>query len=126
MRHMVVNLMVDTSQIGMTRSEMASSWIVWIGEVMDTRFIIVLVLTGTMIAIVIIHIGGVMGYFPNELKKEKPPTCLFFCILGGTPSPRVRGLEGEVPQKSFVGLEPKVGVLHPSMFGPKPWRILDM
>jgi len=45
---------------------------------------------------------------------------LIFDSLGGTPSPRVWGLEVGATQKSFVGLEPKVGFLHPSIFGPKP------
>ena len=35
------------------------------------------------------------------------------CSLGGIPSPRVQGLEGKALQGSLVGLEPKVGVLHP-------------
>ena len=37
--------------------------------------------------------------------------------LGGTPSPRVQGLERNMPQVSLLGLEPKYGVLHPIMFG---------
>lgn len=43
----------------------------------------------------------------------------FFSSLGGTPNRRVRALEGKVPQESLVGLEPKVGVFHPSCFRPK-------
>ena len=33
------------------------------------------------------------------------------CSLGGTPSPRVQGLEDKPPQGQLVGLEPKYGVL---------------
>jgi len=35
------------------------------------------------------------------------------CSLGGTPSPRVHGLEDKAPQGQLVGSEPKYGVLYP-------------
>ena len=38
------------------------------------------------------------------------------CNLGGTSSPRVRGLEDKVPQGQLVGLEPKCGILAPNEF----------
>ena len=58
---MEVDLMVDTSQIEMTRLEMIGSWILQSGEVMDRGTILVLLLTGTMIVIVIILTGGEIG-----------------------------------------------------------------
>ena len=61
-----------------------------------------------------------MSYF---LFLEVPPSLrgsVDLGSLGGTPNPRVRGLEGKAPQGSLMGLEPKRGVLHPSGFGPKP------
>jgi len=61
MGHMEVGLLMGTGQIYMTRSEMAGSWTLRIGEVIDTGTILVLVLTGTMIIIVIILTGGVIG-----------------------------------------------------------------
>ena len=57
------------------------------------------------------------------LVVEVPPSLrgsVDLCSLGGTPSPRVQGLEDKAPQGQLVGLEPKCGVLHPSRFGPKP------
>ena len=56
----------------------------------------------------------------NEIKISPQSKLLLFGSLGGIPSPRVRGLEGKVSQESLVGLEPKFGVLNPSLFGPKP------
>lgn len=61
--------------------------------------------------------------WPSNLPN---PFCWFLSSLGGIPNPRVQGLEGGAPQESLVGLEPKVEVLHPSMFGPNPWILLDM
>ena len=61
MGHMVVGLMLATGQIEMTQLEMVGAWILSIGEVMDTGTILVLVLTGIMIVIIIILIGGVIG-----------------------------------------------------------------
>lgn len=59
MGYMLIDLMVVTCRIGMTRLEMAGSWIFQIREVMDIGTILVLVLIGTMIIIVIIFTGGV-------------------------------------------------------------------
>ena len=58
----------------------------------------------------------ITSYF---LVLEVPPSLrvLRFGSLGGTPSPRVRSLEVGAPQKCFVGLEPKLGVLHPKELG---------
>ena len=61
MGHIEVGLLVYTCQIDLTRSEMAGSWTLRIGEVIDTGAILVMVLTGIMIAIVIILTGGVIG-----------------------------------------------------------------
>ena len=36
--------------------------------------------------------------------------------LGGTPSPKVRGLEVRLPQKSFMGLEPKLEDLYTKVY----------
>ena len=58
-----------------------------------------------------------MRYF---LVLEVPPSLrgsVDLCSLGGTPSPRVQGLEGKAPQGQLVGLEHKCGVLHPIVFG---------
>ena len=38
------------------------------------------------------------------------------CSLGGTSSPRVRGLEDKVPQGKLMGLEPKCRILEPIEF----------
>ena len=61
MGHMAVGLVVVIGWIEMKRLEMAGSWTLWIGEVTDTGTIIVLVMKGTMIVIIIILIGGVIG-----------------------------------------------------------------
>ena len=54
MGHMTVYLMVGTCQIEMTQLDMAGSWILLIGEVMDTCTILVQVLTGIMFIIIFI------------------------------------------------------------------------
>jgi len=59
MGHMEVDLMVAIVRIEMTGSDMAVSWILQIGEVMDTCSILVLVLNDTTIIIVIILTRGV-------------------------------------------------------------------
>jgi len=59
-----------------------------------------------------------MSYF---LVLEVPPWLrgsVDLCSLGGTPSPRVWGLEGKAPQESLVSLEPKYEVLHQIVFLP--------
>ena len=68
---MVASLMVSTSRIDRTRSEMAGYWTLRIREMIDIGTILFLVLIGIMIVIVIILIGGVIG---DEFKKEKQPT----------------------------------------------------
>jgi len=57
--NMLVDIMVGTGRIEMTQSEMTTSLVAQIGEVIDTDTILVMVLTGTMIVIIIILIGGV-------------------------------------------------------------------
>ena len=50
------------------------------------------------------------------LVLEVPPSLrgsVYFCSLGGTPSLRVQGLEGKVPQGNLVDLEPKYGFMAP-------------
>jgi len=57
-----------------------------------------------------------MSYF---LVLEVPPSLrgsVDLCSLGGTPSPRVQGLEDKAPQGQLVGLEPKYEVLAPIVF----------
>ena len=61
MGHMTTDLMVGTGQMEMTLSEMESSWILLLREAMDTGSILVLILTRTMIVIIIILTGGVIG-----------------------------------------------------------------
>jgi len=61
MGHMEVGLMVGIGQKTMPKSDMAGSWILHIGEMMDIRSILIIVLIETIIVIVIILIGGVMG-----------------------------------------------------------------
>lgn len=61
MEHITLGLMVDIGLKRMTQLDMVGSQIHWIGEVMDMSFILVLVLTGTMIFMVIILTSGVTG-----------------------------------------------------------------
>ena len=61
MGHMEVGLVVVTFKIEMTLLEMASCWILRIGEVTDIDIILVLVLIDIMIIIDIILTGGVIG-----------------------------------------------------------------
>ena len=61
MGHLVVGLLLDTSQIDLTQSEMAGFCTPRIGEVIDIGTIQVLVLIGITIVIVIILTGGVIG-----------------------------------------------------------------
>jgi len=63
MGHMETSLMVVTGWIKMTQLEMEIFWIFWIGKVIDTNTILVLVLTCMMIVIVIILRREVIGVF---------------------------------------------------------------
>ena len=68
---MEIGLQVGTNQIEITRSEMVGSWTLWIGEAIDTITILVLILTGIMINIVMILIGGVTrDIFRMSLRNE--------------------------------------------------------
>ena len=72
MLHMVVGILVGIGQIEMTQSDMEISWIIQIGEVMDIGTILLLVLSGIMVIIVIILIGGVIGdiFWMSSRKKR--------------------------------------------------------
>ena len=59
MGNMEAGLMVSTSWMERTKSEMVGPWILWIGGVIDTSIILVVIMVSIMIASVIILIGGV-------------------------------------------------------------------
>lgn len=49
-----------------------------------------------------------------------------FFSFGGTPSLKDLGFRGRSSTSGLVDLKPKLGVLHPSMFGPKLGQDFDM
>ncbi len=72
-RHMVAGLVVDTSQIDLTPSNMVYYWTLRKGEGIYIGMVLVLIQIGTMIIIVIILLKrSDREYFLDEFKKAKP------------------------------------------------------